>query len=265
MGAFVPSISFRRIRMLKSKSIILIIFVVFIGSFFSIQAQAKTTEKNGKTRLFQVNGLMVSANINSLELGEVVKDFSKATGIKVQISEARYKKKVTIEFKDSPLDVAAKAIIGSNYSLIYGSGTSEEVFKEFGKRSFLYEIEIFNSLKWRSLKHKEKPDEFTFNPNILAKRILEYGDAPGRIAMMERVQREGIELDLDVLKKILRNDKNLRVQQLVLEEIINKLKSKEGEDFLLKIGSEDANPELKKFAESLLRSVREENAWMYKK
>ncbi len=251
--------------MLKSKSIILIIFVVFIGSFFSIQAQAKTTEKNGKTRLFQVNGLMVSANINGLELGEVVKDFSKATGIKVQISEDRKKGKVTIEFNDLPLDVAAQAIIKSNYSLIYGSGTSKEVFKQFGQRSLLHQIEILNSLKGRSLKRKEKPDEFTFNPNLLAKRVLKYGDMPGRIAMMERVQREGIELDLNVLKKILRNDKNIRVQQLVLEEIINKLKPKEGEDFLLKIGGEDSNPELKEFAESLLMSVREENAWMFKK
>ncbi len=240
-------------------------FAVTISLFFSVQAQANAPESNGKTQLFDVDDLRISAKIKGLELGKVLKEFSKATGIKVRISEQRKKEKVIIDFKEFPFDICVKAIIGKNYSLTYGSATSEDVSKELGHYALLNEVEIFNSLKDRKLKRKTKQDVFVFNPDLLAQRILKYGNAPGRIEMLERIQREGIELDLEYLKRIFEDDTNFRVKQLALEEIINKLKPKEGEEFLSKIIERNPRSELKNFAESLLISVREENSWMYKK
>jgi hypothetical protein len=250
--------------MLKIKSIIVIGFAVTISLFFSVHAQANFFESNGKARLFNVEGLRISANIKELELGDVLEEFSKVTGIKVKISETRKKEKVTIHCKDFPLDQCVKAIIGKNYSLIYGSATSKDVFKEFGYYSLLNEVEIFNSLKGRLLKYKTKQYVFAFNPYLLALRVLKYSNASGRIEMMERIQREGIELDLGDLKKILKDDNNLRVKQLALEEIINKLKPEEGEDFLLQIIEKNSMPELKEFAKNVMITLREENDWMYK-
>ncbi len=250
--------------MLKSKSIVLIKFAITIFLFFSVATQSNASELNGKSQLFIVDGLRIGANIKEQELEEVFKDFSKTTGIKVTISEARKKEKVTIAFKGLPFSAGVQAIIGQNFSLIYGSATSKDVVKKFGQYSLLSEVEIYNSLKSRLLKRKIKQEVFAFNPEILAQRVLKYGDSQGRIEMMQRIQREGTELDLGVLKKILKDDMNLRVKQLALEEIIDKLKPKEAENFILKIVEKDSEPGLKEFAESLLTTLREENAWMYK-
>ena len=98
----------------------------------------------------------------------------------------------------------------------------------------------------------------------MAERVLTFGDEPGRIEIMERIQRDALEVNINQLQDLAASDKSIHVRQLAIEEMTNRLKPKAAEAFLQKTIQNESAPEVKAFVENILNSIKQENAWLYK-
>ncbi len=235
--------------MKKIKSYFIVSISVSALSFplqgFAISTNSSNLKPDAYTQDFSLSLSSggVSAKIQNVSIGAVLKRFSNLAGVDITISEARAQELISVDFSGLPLQKGIQRILGENYTLVYDNSGSQK----------LTDIRIVNNFSisntvagktWISFSPEVDLSETKHNRDELEKLVF-YGKLPNHAGNIES----------GVLANLALNDTNIQVRQLALLALAKQAGKKAVKQVLQQSVENNGNLEVQSLAKSLLKQL----------
>ncbi len=236
----------------------------------------------------------MTAKVESATLADVLEEFSRLTGVKISVTEVREKELVLASFENLSFAEGIKKIVGDNYTLIMGQSdanpetsvlteikildrslvdyqddSTNNNSKEYDQQQLsqmaldknadsIARIKALDELS--NVKRKLQGTEF----NQVFENALEDENEEIRLAAIEAIQREALEVDLDVLRNASSYDDSADIRKMALDEVADRSEPKAAREWLAQAIEKDSDPAVREFAQATLKQLKAEHAWLYK-
>ncbi len=237
--------------MKKIKSYFIISISVSALSF-PIQGFAFQTNKSevkpdayGQTFSLTISEGAVSAKIENVSVGEVLKRFSDVAEVDITVSKARAKEIISVDFSNLPLQKGIQRILGENYTLIYDSLGSQK----------LTDIRIVNNFSMSNTVAGKS--WIRFSPDINFATTKQNRDELKKLVFLGKLPNDSGNIDSEVLINLALNDANTQVRKLAFLALAKQAGTKIAKIVLQKSLENYSTQEVQTFAQSLLKQLDE--------
>jgi hypothetical protein len=246
---------------------------------------------SGKITSLSITDNQVTAKIEGASLEEVISAVARLAGAKVSIAPSRAGEPVTAEFANLPFPEAMRRIIGDNYLLLREG--SNEVERESmpsmiqvlarpagGKHAQAADLGAERDqqalialtrnkaadprARLQAIEELADKRERQRHPDEVAafEAALQDGNEDIRRAAMEAVQKEGMQVDMGVLRSLSTHDASPEIRDLALDEIADRSGPSAALDFISKAAKQEDDPQVKTHAGALLKELKYEQKVM---
>jgi hypothetical protein len=238
--------------MKKIKSYFIISISVSALSFplQGLAFQASKSDANGQVFSLTLSEGTISATIDHVPMGEVLKRFSDVAEVDITVSEARAKEIVSVDFTNLTLQKGIQRILGENYTLIYGSF-------DFQK---LTDIRIVNNFSMSNTVAGKT--WIRFSPEIDLAKTKQNREELEKLVFLGKLPNDSGNVDSEVLINLALNDANTQVRKLAFLALAKQAGTETVKSVLLKSLENYSNQEVQSFAHSLLKQLDDDNLVM---
>ncbi len=189
----------------------------------------------------------LSAKIENISIGAVLKRFSNIAGVDITISEARAQELISVDFSGLPLQKGIQRILGENYTLVYDNSGSQK----------LTDIRIVNNF---SISNTVAGKAWIrFSPEIDFEEIQQNRDVLEKLVSFGKLPNNAINVESKVLVNLALNDANIQVRQLALLALAKQAGKKAVKQVLQQSVENNGNLEVQSLAQSLLKQMDNDN------
>ncbi len=235
--------------MKKIKSYFIISISVSALSFplqgFAFQSNTSDLKSDAYSQTFSLtfSAGSLSAKIEKVSIGSVLKKFSDVVGVDITVSEARANEFISVDFSDLPLQKGIQRILGENYTLVYDNSNSQ----------ILTNIRIVNNFSMSNTVAGKT--WIRFSPEIDLAKTKQNRDELEKLVFLGKLPNDSGNVDSEVLINLALNDANTRVRKLAFLALAKQAGTKTVKSVLLKSLENYSNQEVQSFAQSLLKQL----------